>query len=210
MALEGTHIQFALDVQNIYKPDNLDQYVSGAVYPDSRYMTGIDRSLTHYDELYTVDASEKSNFKKGMASHMVCDKVMNDTMVALFPDRIANDGSHADWVFRTALKILTDMEVFRKHNFQKHLKLTYIENPCGEDREILLKYNMVMRDAYLGISELTLDACMKVWQALNVGVEICDDLSNEVKKLTEESDIMKYVPTIYPEMLERAQQYGQD
>lgn len=41
MPLEATHIRFALDLLNKYKIKNIDQYIAGAVYPDSHYITGI-------------------------------------------------------------------------------------------------------------------------------------------------------------------------
>lgn len=41
MALEGTHIRFALDVGDKYNIKDLGKYISGTLYPDSRYITGI-------------------------------------------------------------------------------------------------------------------------------------------------------------------------
>ena len=58
MSLQITHIRFALDLHKELNITSLDQYISGTIYPDSRYMTGIDRSLTHSDTLLTQFDSE--------------------------------------------------------------------------------------------------------------------------------------------------------
>jgi hypothetical protein len=47
MALEATHIRFALDLKDTYGVNDVHAFVSGAVYPDSRYVMGIDRIATH-------------------------------------------------------------------------------------------------------------------------------------------------------------------
>ena len=47
MALEATHIRFAFDLKDVYDVSDIDAFVSGSIYPDSRYVTGIDRLATH-------------------------------------------------------------------------------------------------------------------------------------------------------------------
>lgn len=47
MALEASHIRFALDLKDKYSIQDVQKLVSGTVYPDSRYATKIDRQLTH-------------------------------------------------------------------------------------------------------------------------------------------------------------------
>ena len=47
MALEATHMRFALDLKNKYQVRNIKKYIVGTIYPDSRYLSGIDRTLTH-------------------------------------------------------------------------------------------------------------------------------------------------------------------
>ena len=38
MALEATHIRFAYDLKEKYKITDLEKYISGLIYPDSRYI----------------------------------------------------------------------------------------------------------------------------------------------------------------------------
>ena len=52
MAFTATHIKFALDFKDKYDIKDLSHYLSGAIYPDSRYVTGIDRNLTHNSDLH--------------------------------------------------------------------------------------------------------------------------------------------------------------
>ena len=68
MALQATHIKFALDLQAKYNVKNLEKYISGANYPDSRFLTGVGREKTHdLDSLELLD----SDFKKGWHNHLI-------------------------------------------------------------------------------------------------------------------------------------------
>ncbi len=53
MSLEATHIRFALDLKDKYRVQAIEKYISGTTYPDSRYVTKIDRGLTHNDDILT-------------------------------------------------------------------------------------------------------------------------------------------------------------
>lgn len=71
MSLEATHIRFALDLKDEYKIKDIKKYISGTVYPDSRYITGIDRNLTHYNDILKPEFA-KDDFKKGWQVHQIC------------------------------------------------------------------------------------------------------------------------------------------
>lgn len=47
MSLGATHIRFALDLRDRYQVQDIEKYLSGTIYSDSRYVTKIDRNLTH-------------------------------------------------------------------------------------------------------------------------------------------------------------------
>ena len=85
MSLEATHIRLALDLQDRLNISDRKKYISGTVYPDSRYISKIDRRFTHNPELVNeLDGSD--DFLKGMAVHYLCDKVALDIHKEWFYD----------------------------------------------------------------------------------------------------------------------------
>lgn len=204
MALEGTHIKFALDTKDYFRPRNVMEYLSGSIYPDSRYVTGIDRRLTHFEELKIIDATEANDFKKGWAGHFICDSLMRKTMEDLFPDLLKKDGSKQDWTLRTALKILVDIQIMKAFSVDPYLDLFEIQ-PCPYDEspDLLNRYYMVIRKAYEGKKEITLADCIETWKGLNVGMEICDALSRESAILLSDQNMLERAARMYPEILRR-------
>ncbi|MBI2989575.1 MAG: hypothetical protein HYY51_00080 [Candidatus Magasanikbacteria bacterium] len=204
MALEGTHIKFALDTKDYYKPGDIAGYLSGSIYPDSRYVTGIGRELTHFAELKNIDERETDDFKKGWACHFVCDHIMRSVMEDLFQDLLKKDGSNKDWIIRTALKILVDIDVMKQFSVDVYLDLFQVRpRPHGENPVLLSRYYMVIRKAYEGKKEITLADCMETWQGLNVGVEVCDALSAQATVCLSDQNIVERARGMYPEMLKR-------
>ena len=53
MALFASHIRFATDVtdRNHYNPKDVSQYNSGTSYPDSCWLSDIDRELIHTESI---------------------------------------------------------------------------------------------------------------------------------------------------------------
>ncbi|MEK7102418.1 MAG: hypothetical protein AAB912_02170, partial [Patescibacteria group bacterium] len=99
MPLEATHIKFALDVQDKYSVQDVGKYLSGTIYPDSRYVTKIDRALTHGDYLLSPDFAI-DDFKRGWATHFVCDKLFNKITDKNFPEYFNEQtraGSETEW-----------------------------------------------------------------------------------------------------------------
>ena len=103
MALEVTHIRFALDILERYQVNSLREYLSGTIYPDSRYVTRIDRNLTHNKHILGQHFSQ-SDFTSGWQVHCICDEVQRDVHQKLFPDFHTYGGSKK-WIYLTALKL---------------------------------------------------------------------------------------------------------
>jgi hypothetical protein len=74
MPLSASHIKFALDQVDYFKPDDLGKYLEGAIYPDSRYLSGLERSKTHSHDFWLEEFWRDDDFKKGWASHNLSDR----------------------------------------------------------------------------------------------------------------------------------------
>ena len=81
MALEATHIRYALDNKDRFDVSDETKYVSGTVYPDSRYPTGIARTLTHDDSQMQKNFWSNDDFRKGWAAHLLYDKIQQSVRV---------------------------------------------------------------------------------------------------------------------------------
>jgi hypothetical protein len=108
MPLQASHLKFALDLKDYFKPNDLSLYLAGAIYPDSRYVSGIDRKATHNYDYWLEKFWQGDDFKKGWASHTVSDKAYTKGIRKIFP--AWNDFSEG-WVMieNTAVKIIGDM-----------------------------------------------------------------------------------------------------
>lgn len=108
MALEGTHMRFALDIRDKLGVGDIDAYVSGSVYPDSRYITGIDRFATHPLDYRTDPMFQKTDFNKGWFAHLLCDDIQQSVVYTVLP-HITEGDKNETWIQRTAIKILQDI-----------------------------------------------------------------------------------------------------
>ncbi|MBI5621839.1 hypothetical protein HY933_03185 [Candidatus Falkowbacteria bacterium] len=113
MALACTHIRFALDLQEQLAITDLPQYLSGTIYPDSRFVSRIARDLTHGQKFLQPDWWRDDDFKTGWMVHLLADKGQLNAMEQLFPSILTLDRSQGSdwWVLITAKKIIQDIQV---------------------------------------------------------------------------------------------------
>lgn len=184
MPLEATHIKFALDKQDKYHIQDLSKYLSGSVYPDSRYITKISRELTHSDNLLSPDFGV-DDFKKGWANHFLCDKLWNQVIDNNFPEIFKNEESRGwgseHWIKNTALKNILDLEVLKMFDIQNYLPLLFDTIcPNGEPAEQVKEYYKMIRELYGVRWMVTIGDLKLMWIRLGVGDEL-------VKKVTKKS-----------------------
>ncbi len=84
MSLIATHIRFAINLKDIYHVQDIEKYIAGTVYPNSRYVTKIDRKLTHNNNILRPTFT-KDDFKKGWQVHQICDIVQNKIKTKILP-----------------------------------------------------------------------------------------------------------------------------
>jgi|SRR5579872_85914 len=205
MALEATHIRYALDVRDKYEVKDIQKYISGAIYPDSRYVTKIDRNLTHPEDFMEWDVLKLDDFRKGWFIHLLYDKIQWKITMKKFPEIFASaDTSQGGerWVKHTALKILQDIDDCKKYDLIKYLGyLDYVENLCGENIEKLKEYNNIFQKMYANPEKVNINSCYEMWKKFGIG----DELANKVKEAAEfystDVDTIKLVSQIYPETL---------
>lgn len=210
MALQATHIKFALDLKNRYPVKNLEKYISGANYPDSRYLTGISRKLTH--DLDSLPISN-DDFQNGWHNHLVCDLVQGEAMDKLLPDEFnANKNEIVQgsdfWLRRTAIKIIQEIQIFESFDIQSYLlALNYVENPNNENIELVRKSNQIIQNVYHNKKSISIEDTLNIWCGLIMSEAIIDKIKKETERLLRNKEIVKIIKSIYEQMLILSKKY---
>lgn len=212
MALEATHIRFALDVKDFFEVQSVDKYVSGSIYPDSRYPTGIDRTLTHDDSQMLKSFWESDDFRKGWASHLLYDKIQfsvhADWFKSILKEANPEMTSEEDWIVRTALKILQDIDDLRHFDVKKHLSaLAYVETPNGEDDAQMRKYNQLFINIYNKSPEVTIEDLEKMWVDWGVDASTATKMRRKAHEIQKDKQLMQSVIGAYDETLSRNKEF---
>jgi len=209
MALIGTHIRFALDIKNDFNVQNLDKYISGTVYPDSRYLTKVDRKITHWTDVYNENFCKDNDFKKGWMAHLIYDRIQGDVFREKFPKLFVNFQeerlilSPENWVIRTSLKILQDLDDISIFSIKNYLKcLKYFETPNKEKNEVMKEYNQMFVNIYQKDKVEILDL-VNMWIKFGVRKELTDWIEKKTSEFSLDRDILEKIPLIYPETIRR-------
>jgi len=207
MALEATHMRFALDLKDKYQVKDLDKYISGSIYPDSRYVTKIDRKLTHPVDYMDWDVLSLDDFKKGWFTHLLCDNVQwqvtKDKRPEIFEGEVKPYGPI--WIRRTALKVLQDIDDIRHFDILSCLPgLEYIKNSNGEDVEVLKKYNQIFMREYSDPKSFSLDNSDRIGLALGIGSDHIQEIRLQGEAYLKDSSMLDFIANVYDEMLSRA------
>ncbi len=167
MALECSHIRFAVDVKDQFDVKEMKRYISGTIYPDSRYITGIDKNLTHDKNFLKETFYKDDDFKKGWAVHLICDKIQRIIMEQIFPDILSkkNFQSSELWITRAAIKVVQDILDFKKFDIQNYLHyLKHVETPNNESLDQLKEYNQIFIDTYKDKEEIAIIDEYMMWE----------------------------------------------
>ena len=209
MALEATHIRFALDLKEKYKIKDIKKYVVGAIYPDSRYVSGIDRALTHNSEILKPEFA-KDDFYKGWQAHQIADVAQTEIIKEYFAELLPtfakkNKFASGEWETFSALKIIQDMDDMQKFDLASCLNYleNYTFNPNGENLADIKRHNQIMVDLYKNKKRTTVEDNYRMWLALGVNKEAGERIRRQTEKLLKDEQTVEKVKNVYREMLNR-------
>ena len=204
MALEATHLRFALDCRDKNNVTNIGHYLAGAIYPDSRYLTKIDRQLTHNNDILRQDWAD-SDFKKGWQNHCWADELQKKARNELLGDFLAlhDDGHRGIWIAATAIKIIADIDDCRNFDVADAVsRLEHVHNPHGEDEESICRYHQLVRETYLGADRGQLSAYERFWLDFGVDAGLVAQVIDLTKKSAADRPLVAKITGIYPLMLQ--------
>lgn len=205
MPQEATHIKFALDLKEKYKINNLASYISGTIYPDSRYITKIDRELTHGGE-ETISKRTDRDFKKGWEAHLLCDKicdqVIEETLPELFVDAGPGGQGTERWIIKSAIKAVQDIAICKKFNPNPYLAMVdYPESPNGESLKNLAIYNQLIRGMYEKKKELGVEDIKKMWLNFGLDRKTVKKVGEKTSQLLSDANTVKKIISLYQKMV---------
>lgn len=208
MALVATHIKFAVDLKDELQVKDIKRYIVGTVYPDSRYVTGIDRELTHPRDFLSWRWRELDDFKKGWLVHLIVDEVQWQFTKAELPQVLAGEVIQGNdfWIRYSALKILHDLEILKQFDVTQYLPyLKLIENPNKEDLSKLQQHNEMFISMYTNQSAVDLGLSLEMWRKLGVETSLVNKMGEWVKQYLNDEEMMAVVAESYNKMLNMAQ-----
>lgn len=207
MAGQGTHVRFAVD---LIKPDlsvDWEKYLSGAIYPDSRYLTGINRNLTHPEEFLADKKFFNDYFGKGWCTHLLCDRLQIEVIKDKLPELFVRSDNvvygNELWISLTAIKFIQNVEDMKVFSIEPYLPyLNYVINPNGEDVGILKKYYKLVYDTYVNSLGVLLESHYRFFWELSKDQVVLDKCRKQVDLYLKDEMIMSVIGKIYQEMID--------
>lgn len=180
----------------------MEKYVSGVVYPDTRYLSGLARRLTH-DLDYFAGRKSLTDFEKGWLSHIIGDKIFKEVTEERFADLVLFEEFEERWPVINAIKIIQDIEDFQRFDIQSVLHyLDYYELHFHEDERRVIEYNHVIRRLYEGKQKLTVEDCLSLWEELGMEPPEIKRLKKKVIEFYEEEELVEKINGNFGEGME--------
>ncbi len=199
MALEMTHLRFAAEVAPKLCVTDMSLYLAGSVYPDSRYVTGVARNLTHGENAPNDPFDPNlDDFRKGWATHDFYDHHASEKYKALspWPQNIITAFSQ-EWIFITAEKIVEDLI-----SYDTGIVAIDIINGMAmpspinqEDPTLLAKYFHDIRSLYA--NRPTIEDYRHVLLGWKIQSDVIDALLAKAQEFLMDSDMKHRIANIY-------------
>lgn len=205
MALYGTHIRFALDIKDYFTVENVEKYISGTVYPDSRYYSSIERELTHNVKFEDKSFYNGDDFKKGWAAHLLYGHIQFDVISEIFPTLFSRQEimyGNDHWITRTVIKILQDLDDIKYFDITAYLScLDHIETPNGESEQVIKNYNNILVNLYKELPS-EIDDYKLTWTGMGMETTVVEAIKSKFFELEKNKEVMDKVKLMYPKSLE--------
>ncbi len=200
MALAATHIRLALDMADRTPVKDLPQFISGTIYPDSRWLTGINRNLTHGGCFLQKDFA-RSDFTYGWHVHCLVDHVQTRLYKTLFPDAEAMDRQQR-WILLSAAKVIQDRHDLDKFDLQGGIALlNYAEAAAGEDIQLVRAFNRIIRETYKDRDKNRLPDYYNLWTGVGLDPIVAAKVMDQVQKLLSDTRLVSEIESTYAKIV---------
>ena len=203
MAMQATHILFARDIKTYLTVQNPHAYFAGAVYPDSRYVTHIERSKTHIKR--NPFDSSLTDFEKGWATHVLYDELSTPKRHHLLPEPVGDyhrkDPIH---LYVTAMKFIEDEWAYRELQKDSSLlqNISFDQAPHEENPELLNKFSKFLFSLYK--QHPTEKDYFAFGVALGTSPDRAHILIEHMKTIKKDQHLVSSITCIYKEVLKES------
>jgi hypothetical protein len=202
MAFEATHILFAQELsQKLGVQDRL-AYFAGAIYPDTRYVTGLAREVTHAGDGTPRDmlAPGLTDFEKGWATHLYYDQVAGPQLA----DLVAPEDRPDLWYAMTSLKYLEDLNAYDQIDRLQDIfkQLSYTQAPHGESLLKLEEFLKIQRQYYK--QRPSIQDCLDLAQHFKVPENQREIIRKYLLHYASDHEKLAAVSAIYPRVRDQA------
>ena len=199
MAFEMTHMRFAMDLAPHLGIDDIPAYLAGSIYPDSRYVTGISRNLTHGEDVPSdPSATGLDDFRKGWAVHVLYDRLALQKYKGLSPwpeNRIVGFGQ--EWVFTTEDLASFDSGTVTHELLEAIVPPTPIDQ---ENPELLAEYYTDIKALFA--ERPTLEDYRHVLQGWKIEPSVIDQLMAKTAEFLDDKSMVEKISRIYDGILD--------
>jgi hypothetical protein len=192
MSLEATHLRFALAIREDLGAGDMEKYVSGTIYPDTRYLTGIHRHLTH-DFGRFLGRKQPDDFEKGWIAHLLGDRIFKEVTEERFPDLVLEEYDQR-WAVITAIKIIQDLKDAASFDLQEILPhLDYYELHFREDERRVIQFNELIRKTYEGKERIEVEDCHDMWEGLGMNGREIASVKKRLRELYADGELVERI-----------------
>jgi hypothetical protein len=202
MALPATHIRFALDLRHRFPIENVASYISGTLYPDSRWLTDVDRFTSHASRYLEPDFPD-SEYTFGIHIHCVCDSIQTDTFESCLPG-LRGLEDQARWIYMSAAKMIQDQLDMKHFDLQAYLPfLDYAENPNQENIDSVKAFNRIIQHSYKDKKKLDSQDYYHLWTQVGLPADTAGEMVREMERMALDNIAIRMIEGCYGKMLER-------
>jgi len=204
MALPATHIRFAVTIADRLAVGDMAAYLSGTIYPDSRWLTGVDREQTHAHR-FNNPAFPSDAFTLGWHVHCACDLIQADLHERILAG-LADLDAEARWIRCAAAKVVQDMRDSQRIDLDSRMRLLRHANaPNGESRDRVFEYLQRVRRTYLGEHTATWALYSHLWQAINLSPSRIAAIEKQVRDMQKIGFLKQRIHDCFDGMVKRWQ-----
>lgn len=207
MAMEATHVRFARDLSQHLKIDDWAAYYFGVIYPDSRYVTGVDREKTHGEHCPNDPfAAGLTDFEKGWATHLYYDKTAQPLYFKVLsrPEEKIKQGSDL-WQLISAVKVVEDLQGFKNLGSDKNIFLNFSAKNLlvNEDKKLMEKYFSIQKKLYRQQPELT--DYRDFWLSFGGNRELLNNIMVFTQKFLADKTMCEKIENIFSTIIQNIQ-----
>lgn len=205
MALIASHIRFALDVAQCFPIRDFSKYLTGTIYPDSRWKSCIDRSKTHHPQFLDPDFASNC-FNRGWHIHCVYDELQSQFYHSIFTQsRQLNEAQR--WILFTAARMVQDQNDINNISLPGGLDLKqHIQTPNGEDKKKVEAFYDLVRKIYINGNQPTEVEYREMWISIGLDEPTTDQLMNKMREILQDDSLVSSIEMSYLKALHHFRQ----